>query len=288
MGIINNFDDVNMIISGFSDYDIMNFVDTREFAIIKIEQNVIDSDWRKKFYPKYFVRRVFDRYTLQIDDEDETCGRTYLCIRDKLPTDISAAPGVSILYPSVKELVQMVSGKRLIYYTDFIEDGCVVESVVNKHLQRDLFHPRRKEEHSLYDKLFDVRIFLQRISDERIEESEFIKPVDVRNLDVNTKILSKLKEESNSFYNDAAVFEYAAVSDRLQAQYFLSKFHCNLNWDLHLVCILNFRISSFVLPGNISEKKRVYCPRTRSCATSETGRNICLTPFIWTRIFVSV
>ncbi len=92
-----------------------------------------------------------------------------------------------------------------------------------------------------------MQVFLQEISDTGLGEQTTMKPCDVRAFDVNEKILSKLRKESKGFYDDALTFQYELVSDKLQAQYFLTKFHANKKWDMSLFCILDYRLSSFIL-----------------------------------------
>lgn len=266
MGIINRYDDIHMIMSGFGKEDIQRVVSGREFAVIRISTDVINNDLRARnhcrFYPKYVMHRLFNDYTLQIRNGNSSKGRTYLCIKDKLP-EFQPVEGVTILYPTIEELIAMVSGKRLIYYADFAEDRCGVDDTINEHLQKDIFNLRNENEFYLYDDFSRVQIFLQKVSDGDTDEQTQMKPFDVRNLDITTKILSKLRKESNSFYHDALTIEYELESENLQAQYFISKFHSNRKWSWDPVCIMNFRIASFIIPGSVSVEKAVDIPEDR-------------------------
>ncbi len=199
-----------------------------------------------------------------------------------LPMGTNAAPllakvrdGISIQYLSVEELIAMVLGKRLIYHAEYFQDHYCVESVINRKMQEHIFRLREEEEQEeeleeeldevyyLYDSFFSVEVFLQKTSDDGAEEQEFLQPADVRDFDINEKILSTLKKGSNSFYDDAMTINYASVSDQLQAQYFLSKFHSNREWELDPVCILNYRISAFILPHSISKERVSDFPQDR-------------------------
>ena len=279
MGIINGYFDVDMVISDLGEDDIRSLVSGRQFAVIRIEAETINQNRRTingfKFYPRYmFDLPYFREYSLQIDDGNDANGRTYLCIDDELPMGANAAPlyakvrdGVSIQYLSIEELIPMVLGKRLIYHTEYVEDHCCVESDINRKIQEHIFRLREEEEQDgvyyLYDSFFSVEVFLQKISDDDAGEQEFLQPADVRDFDINKKILSTLKKGSNSFYHDAMTVNYASVSDQLQAQYFLAKFHSNREWELDPVCILNYRISTFILPHSILKERAADFPEER-------------------------
>lgn len=266
MSIINSFDDINMVISDFSEEDVRRFVSGREFAVIIINADVFKNDIRSrfglKFSPMGYLGVHFDTYTLQIDNGDNSGDRTYLFIKDKLPK-FKQVEGVNILYPSVDELLPMVLGKRLVYYNKFAEDNCDVEDTVNRHLHDDVFNIINKDEYYLYHSFFRVQVFLQKVSGGDTEEQTMMTPSDIRDYNINNKILSTLKEWSNSFYNDAITMQYNMESNKLQAQYFLSKFHSNREWDIDPVCILNFRIASFILPGTFYAEKAAELPKEK-------------------------
>lgn len=271
MGIINCYDDINMIISGIGEDDIRRLVSGREFAVIKIDADYLKKPrYERKFHPLNRLGVHFDTYTLQVDEKDNSGSRTYLFIKDTLPK-FKQVDGIDISYPSIEELISMLSGKRLIYYNKFAEDHCNVEDTVNRHMQDDVFNLINEDEYYLYREFFRVQVFLQRISETDAEGQTVMTPSDVRNYDITSKLLSKLTEESNSFYNDAITIRYEIESERLQAQYFLSKFHCNREWDADPVCVLNFRISSFILPGAFPVKKAYELPKNKIAYDINTG-----------------
>ncbi len=80
MSIINSFDDINMVISDFSEEDVRRFVSGREFAVIIINADVFKNDIRSrfglKFSPMGYLGVHFDTYTLQIDNGDNSGDRT--------------------------------------------------------------------------------------------------------------------------------------------------------------------------------------------------------------------
>lgn len=225
--------------------------------MIKINADFLKKPrYKQKFRPLNHLGVHFDTYILQVDGKDNSGGRTYLFIKDKLPK-FKQVDGIEISYPSIVELISMLSGKRLIYYNKFAEDHCNVEDTVNRHMQDDVFNLINEDEYFLYREFFCVQVFLQRISETDTAGHTVMTPSDVRNYDITSKLLAMLTEGCNSFYNDAIIIRYEMESERLQAQYFLSKFHCNREWNLDPVCVLNFRISSFILPGTFSSEKSI-------------------------------
>ena len=271
MGIINCYDDINMIISYLGEEDIRRLVSGREFAVIIIDADYLKKPrYERKFHPLNYLGVHFDTYTMQIDAEDNSDDRTYLFIKDKLPK-FKQVDGIDISHPSIEELISMLSGKRLIYYNKFAEDHCNVEDTVNRHMQDDVFNLINEDEYYLYREFFHVQVFLQRISETDAEGQTVMTPSDVRNYDITSKLLSKLTEGSNAFYNDAITIRYEMESERLQAQYFLSKFHCNREWDMDPVCVLNFRISSFILPGTFPTEIAYELPKDKVAFDINTG-----------------
>lgn len=274
MGIINSYDDVNMIITDLSEEDIRCFVAGREFAVININENALQQNYRTRFglkiYPLAQIGVHFDSYTLEIDEENNSGGRTYLFIKDKLP-EFKQVEGVSISYPSTDELVSMILGKHLVYYNKFAEDHCEVENTVNEKMRDDVFNIFDEDEYYLYHEFFRVQIFLQRISETDAEEHATMTPSNVRKYDITEKMLSKLTEESNAFYDDAITIRYEMESEKLQAQYFLTKFHSNREWDMDPVCLLNYRIASFILPGAYPAEKARELPKDKIVRNTNTG-----------------
>ena len=213
MGIINGYEDIQMVISNLVEDDIRSVFAGRKFAVIKIDQHVIDNNPRVRMGMGFDLNDILgiylDAYTLLIDDEDETHSRTYLFVKVRLPLRFTPVDGVSILYPSVEELIPMLLGKRLVFSTGFVEDYCVVENVINRKLQEYVFALRNEDEYYLYDDFFRIQVFLQKISSAGTTVGPaLMEPSDIREYDINERILSKLEEESNSFYHDAITIRY--------------------------------------------------------------------------------
>lgn len=198
------------------------------------------------------MRTHFEEYTLQIDDGSNDGDRYYLFIKVTEPMRTWDVEGVEITHPTVDELAGMLKGKRLLFTCDCYFDTCAADETLSKKLHEYIFKLRNEKAFYYSDQYFDVRIFLQRVSADDDPECRYMQPIDVRNLDINAKLLSILKEKSSWFFGDAETATYAAESEKLQAQYFLSKFHSNRNWSADPVNILNCRISAFELPCSIS------------------------------------
>ena len=261
--MINGYDDVGMVISDLKKEDIDELIGGRKAVVVQVDQDVIDNDYRARcfglvFNPKYLdkdIGNLFDQYRLQIDNGYKSNGRTYLCLKEKLPKQFYHIEGVHVLFPNREDLVNMLLGKDIIYTVDYAEDHCDVEYYINRRLHTDIFNLKKKDEYYLWDRFFYIQVYLKKVSNDCDETCNSLKPVDIRNVDLNTKILSCLKKHSNCFYHDALIKNYAAVSDGIQAQYFLSKFHTNREWSADPVCILNCRITAFILPGSISTEE---------------------------------
>ena len=276
MGRINGYDDIRMVISDIR--DIRSFLSGRKFAVIRVSSDFIENDVRvkqfgQKFDLKYVLNMMVDPYMLQIDDGDTSLGRTYLYVKTRSSFSMSFKPaeGVDVLYPSIDELIFMVAGKRLVFSTDFVENRCGIEAVVNRKLQDFVFCLRQENENYLFDVFFNVKVFLQTVSNEISAEQTFMRLCDIRDFDLNGKMLLKIKEEILSRFGDAFILDYSSESEEHNAQYLLSKFHSNRNWDFDPVCILNYRISAFILPCGISAEKAKKLPSDRITRNVKTG-----------------
>ena len=256
MGIINAFKDVRMVISDLSENDIRSFLSGREYALVNVGPDVYNSYPNKetiyRYNPFHALDKYFTSYQLRIDDGNEADGGTFLCIKDRFPLPSHSVDGISVTHPSIEEVIPMIVGKRLTFRTSFVEDNCNVENVFNEKIQEHFFALLRKDEYYLYDDFFRAHVFLKRVSDGSTADHEYMEPIDVRDLDINEKMLSTLQGECIPYDNEAMRIQYVSESEKIQAQYFLTKFHSNRDWELDPVCILNYRISAFVLPCVVS------------------------------------
>lgn len=276
MGIINHYHDIKLALSDFSEDLIGRIVADREFAVIKVPvdiYNKLDRNYIPRDDFNWILFRYSSSFAVQIEAGNDPANRYCLLLKDntrQLPRR-REIEGVEITYPTVDELIKLLQGKRLLFTCRFAEDYCAVEEVVNKTLQKDVFRLRNEKEYYYTDEFFHVKIFLQQLSADSAPERQHMQPIDVRNLDINAKLLTILKEKSNSFYCDAEIMTYAAESEKLQAQYFLSKFHSNRLWSADPVNILNCRISAFVLPSTVSSEAADALPEDRIAFDTVNG-----------------
>ncbi len=250
MGIINEYRDVKMIVSAPEERELRSFVQDREFDVVKVEPGIYN-DSLGRTYP------LEVDYLLLVDDGDDSSSRTCLRLypmgyREIYTKYIRNTEGINFLYPTVDELIPMISGKDLIFTAHYAGNRCGVEDILNRKLRKNVFNIWNEKEYYLYNEYFDVRVFLKKVSDGK-DDAAYMAPVDIRDLDVNVKLLSILRASCDGYYDDTLKIEYTAVSEKLKAQYFLTKFHSNRNWALDPVCNLNYRISAFTLPGSITE-----------------------------------
>lgn len=266
MAIINDFDDLRFVIRDLSEETIRSMVADREFAVINVAPEVYNNP--KKFHHAKWdlcgiaLGILFDAYTLEVDCGGVSEEKTYLWIKVSLPMKPKKIEGVEITYPSIDELVRMLLGKRLIFSVNYIED-CSAEATVNEKLHKFVLRLRNEEEYYFHDRGFDIRIFLQEVSDAGTPHTRFIEPIDVRNLDITGRMLSVLEKKSNAFYDDAWTIKYESESPELKAQYFLSKFHSNRNWAADPINIMNCRMTAYVLPCKISRDESDDIPEDR-------------------------
>ena len=267
MAIINDFDDLRFVIRDLSEETIRRMVADREFAVIKVAPEAYN-DQKKHSYAKWDLNEivlsaVHEHYTLEIDCGGMSKVKTCLWIKSSSSIKHREIEGVEITYPSIDELIRMLRGKRIIFSVHHYVEECSAEEFVNKELHECVFNLYKKGEYYLKNRVFDIRIFLQEVSDAGTPRSRFIDPIDVRNLDINGKMLSVLEKKSNAFYDDAWTIKYESESPELKAQYFLSKFHSNRNWAADPLCIMNCRATAYVLPCVMSKYESDDIPKDR-------------------------
>ena len=267
MAIINDFDDLRFVIRDQSEETIRRMVADREFAVIKVAPEAYN-DPRKHSYAKWdlneiVVNTAHEHYTLEIGCGGMSEVKTCLWIKSSSSIKHREIEGVEITYPSIDELIRMLRGKRFIFSIHHYIEGCCAEETVNKELREFVFNLYKEGEYYLKNSSFDIRIFLQKVSDGSAHKARFIEPIDVRNLDINGKLLSVLEKKSNAFYDDAWTIKYESESPELKAQYFLSKFHSNRNWAADPLCIMNCRATAYVLPCVMSKYESDDIPKDR-------------------------
>ncbi len=152
--------------------------------------------------------------------------------------------------PSVEAVLASLRDKVLSFSTSYYGGGSGDnEHIINRDfIENILLLHDGNGEFRLSDEYFDIKIYLKAIQDTE-PEHKYLRPVDIRHFNINSRILKLLERTSYKFDNDAMIAEYVAESDKIQAQYFVTKFHSNRSWDKDPVCIHVYRISAFLLPG---------------------------------------
>ena len=270
MGIICDYDTM-MVMDGCKREVIGEIMRHRKYAMVEVDSAEIKK--RKESYRRDLWRLdSFYRLGIREKGEDISFGecRYYLNLaRSRIgeKDDVFAArmreivkiPGVKVTYPDREELLSFADGKELVYQVHFAEKNGNVESRIMKRLRKNIFLMTYEDSGQLYDDFYDVKIYLQkcRKEDRQIKRME---PADVRKLDVNRRILEFLEKNSRKFFrkksNDLFV-EFEAVSDKIQAQYFLTHICSNTEWEYDSPCIFCFRIAAFILPGTADEGETV-------------------------------
>ncbi len=170
----------------------------------------------------------------------------------------------------------ILKDKDLFYKASFegADSDGNAEKNICEHFVDHMLHLRDKDYHYLYDNYYDIRVYLREIGPQSIINDEWMRPIDIRNLNLNRIILDKLEKCSKWYLkpglNDFTT-EFATVSDKMQAQYFLTRFHNNTAWDPNMVCIMCFRLSAFVLPGYMSADMARGLPRGKCTRDNSDG-----------------
>lgn len=162
-----------------------------------------------------------------------------------------------IVQSDIDEALSFLKDKELVFRTSFAEQGGNYEaSLINHVISKDL-SLKPEEMYFLYDDTYDVKIFLQELPDnEENTAGKRLIPVDANRYDVTQKIVSILDALSKECRRDIKdlSFEYDTEDGEIKAHYYLTRFHSNPAWRLNPVCLFNFRISVFILPGFVDKE----------------------------------
>ncbi len=265
MGIINSYD-MKILISG--DQKVLNS-NTYTLIRVKNEEHV----YKSIGYSSPFYLRVEKSDGERNNDELEFL---FLSEKEKLSHKMTRSWNIIENTEISKELdnYQVLSDRNLFYQVSFIESYGDVEKTIREHFFGQILNLRSDEYNMLYDDYFDVKIFLREIGPQSITSSKWVRPIDIRNLSVNHIVLQQLKKCSEWYLEpdmDDFVTKFATVSDEIQAQYFLTRFHSNTLWSLNPVCILCFRLSAFVLPGYMTAELANGLPKKKIVRDNSDG-----------------
>lgn len=155
-----------------------------------------------------------------------------------------------------KTFFTFMAQKKLIYTTRWLQYSGDMESKINKAFCNNVLLIRKNFDNKLYDDVCDIRLFFQKTATNSNDEQKRILPVDIRNFKINKKILKYLRKISKNEFRvkgSDIMMSYSMESEKIQAQYFVTRYHNNLAWDKNMVCILGYRFSAFLLPEIIAD-----------------------------------
>lgn len=165
---------------------------------------------------------------------------------------------------STDEVVDFLKDKDLVLISAWVEKNGDMESCKVGHFLNDslLFRKECGSKFVLNDDFYDVRIFLRRRKrkgEKNANNEDHLTLADIRSLDLNDRLRKIIQRARKREYSDEGSFQvvFETQSDRVQASYLAMRFHSNTLWKADPVCILNFRISAFVLPGAVTVPGKV-------------------------------
>lgn len=159
----------------------------------------------------------------------------------------------TITYPTVDEVIDFLSDKELVIITNYWMHGNMEALKVKDFLEGILLLWKDSESKFIRrDEYCDIRIFLRRIEDENSDSYNELYCEDVRDFEIRRKIVNMLRKKSRMYKENYYSAEYEIQDENNQAAYFVTRFHSNTAWEADPVCIVNARISAFVLPGIVT------------------------------------
>ena len=163
--------------------------------------------------------------------------------------------GIIPTYPTFSELMHFARNKELVIKCQYTESfgGGNAESFMIKKILDDVFAVRKKNDYYMVDDFLDVRVFLRRTESDSVDNLDALLPTDIRDFSVNKSIVDIIMQNLQEFDEKMMFVKYTAVSKRMQAQYLLYRFYSNPLWVKNPVCIMNYRITAYILPGIIDD-----------------------------------
>ena len=244
-----------MIVRGENNNFIHELIKNRQYALISFDNSKTDTSPFFYILDPYF--RIMDRKA----EKDEQGIEKYIVLSQargyqnyhtgdyhRNINEIKKIKGVSVYTPSEEGLVSILSDKMLIYSKPNAYVN--VEHFTFKGF-KEAIQVYGRDYRLLADEYFDMRVYLQRVGDGWEKDKNGIVPLDIETLDVNRILLNLFRGECEQHFTDLSDFqlEFKYESQDMNAQYYLTRFHSNLNWRINPVCVLCFRISAFLLPG---------------------------------------
>ena len=162
----------------------------------------------------------------------------------------------TVEYPSIEELIVFLKGKELVLITNYMHYGNFEQMKVKDYLEDLLLLWKDSESDFIRrDETCDIRVYLSRLDDSPLSGYGFY-PDDIREFDIRKRIVKLFEKYSKKYFNDKQYYsaEYEAITEDVQAAYFVTRFHSNDQWEADPVNVVNARMSAYVLPGTIPRK----------------------------------
>ena len=156
---------------------------------------------------------------------------------------------------TVDELITFLDGKELVLITNYMGYGNMEVLKVNDFLNKlILIREENEAKFILRDESCDIRVYLRRVAGDDSCSKQGLRLEDINNFDIGHRIGEIFRKKCKSYFDDDNFYfaEYMAKTEKVQALYFVTRFHSNHNWDADPVNIINARISALVLPGKAS------------------------------------
>lgn len=185
---------------------------------------------------------------------------------------------ISVTYPTVDELIPFLNDKDLVLITNWMQYGNFENFKVKDFLEDILFLREDSESDFIpINDFCDVRIYLMRADNNTNQDNSF-HTEDVRNFDIRKRAVGLFENISKKYFgsrqNYSALYysaEFETQENEIQAAYFVTRFHSNLEWDDDPVNIVTARISAFVLPGTVPPEKVMDLPADKKAKNLVNG-----------------
>ena len=285
--------DMEIILKGSLEETIRKMLDDRLFALLKMpEKKKYSSPYSSSVFVGHISNSISRSFAIRIADTKtvyEDC-EYYLTMYYKRGTDEESKgyfeknllrkkdDSASITYPTVDELISFLNDKELVLITNWMQYGNFEDFKVKDFLEDILFLREDSESDFIpINDFCDVRIYLTRSDNDKNQDDSF-HTEDVRNFDIRKRTVGLFEIISKKYFgsrqNYSALYysaEYETQENEIQAAYFVTRFHSNLNWDADPVNIVTARISAFVLPGTVPPEKVRNLPDDRKTKNLVNG-----------------
>ena len=289
--IVNN-NDMEIILRGSQEQVIRKMLNDRLFCLMKMPI-VKPEKCSSIFSSSVFVGRMNDyafvrSFAVRKENSETVYGdcELYLCINTQRGCDEEKKHYYqraldyiirycdTFTYLTIDELLVFLKDKELVLITNYMYYGNIEALKVKDFLDELLL--LRKESGSkfmLRDETCDIRVYLSRIGDENTVPEQGLYLEDVRDFDIRQRIVKLLEKSCKAFYDDEKYYsaEYETNYGVVHAAYYVTRFHSNHQWEADPVNIVNARISAFILPETVAQRKTNKLPKKKKTKNKTTG-----------------